>query len=467
MRFKGWKNIFSFNYIQQVKSKAFKGGTAVLCILFALIIAAINLLPVLLSGDFGDNGNQDEENAGLKALYIYNGTDFPIFDFAPFTEKNIECFELSEEDFESKCEEITSGDKAEAVLMISPDKNEENQINSITLTVFRPENEELFSKGAAEDLVSECRGLFKDSMLMSLGVDKNDLALAQLDFNTDVRIFNGEDISPFKEAMKIAVPMVFSVLLFSFIISYAQIIAQSIAMEKTSRVIELLITSVRPLAIITGKILAMLLVAITQIAIIGAVSGITLAVTAPFGIMSMGGSGMMGDAISAAGESASNADFIDIGQEITEALPGLFNPGSVIAILITMLLGFLFYALLAGLVGAGISRSEDLASAIQPLMMVAMAGFFLSYMSAAFNYDGDGNIIMTLSRYIPISSPFALPGAIAMGEMSAAETLISVSFLALLTGLMVLLVSKVYENIILYSGNPLKLGQIIKMAREK
>ena len=167
----------------------------------------------------------------------------------------------------------------------------------------------------------------------------------------------------------------------------------------------------------------------------------------------------------AAGDGA--AAGTDTISEIMNVMPGLFNPGSIIAIIITLILGFLFYALLAGLVGAGVSRSEDLAASMQPLMMVAMLGFFLSYMSAAFNQDGSGNIVMTISRYIPISSPFALPPAILLGQMSALETVISVAFLALLTALTVLLVSKVYETIILYSGNPLKLGQILKMAKNK
>ncbi|MDE6579996.1 MAG: ABC transporter permease, partial [Ruminiclostridium sp.] len=166
-------------------------------------------------------------------------------------------------------------------------------------------------------------------------------------------------------------------------------------------------------------------------------------------------------------DAAASGTVSDIGSEIMGALPGLFNAGSIIAIIIVLILGFLFYALLAGLVGAGVSRSEDLAAAIQPLMLVAMLGFFLSYMSAVFNEDGSGNIVMTISRYIPISSPFALPSAILLGEMSGVETVISIACLALLTALTALLVSKVYETIILYSGNPLKLGQILKMAKNK
>lgn len=300
---------------------------------------------------------------------------------------------------------------------------------------------------------------------MHLGVDEKDLETAKLEINSETAIFGEEESSVVQEIAGMIVPMIISVFMFSFIISYAQIIAQSIAQEKTSRVIELLITSVRPLAIISGKVLAMLLVAITQVAIIFGVCGIVSAVTLPFSIFAAGGEAISGAASAVGGTAAAEGG--EIGAEIINALPGLFNVGSFIAILITLILGFLFYALLAGLVGAGVSRSEDLAAAIQPLTMVAMLGFFLSYMPAAFNEDGGGNIVMTISRYLPISSPFALPPAIILGQMSVVETVISIAFLALLTFLTVLLVSKVYETIILYSGNPLKLGQIIKMAKNK
>ncbi len=467
MRFKGWKHIFAFNFVQQIKSKAFIGSTILISVIFALLAVGINLLPVLIAGDsdLGGSGVGGEEGEKISALYICNETQFPTFDFAPLAEKNISCSELSAEELDKKGEEIAKGDKSELALKISPVKDSDGNIYSISMLIYRPENEDILSKPAAEDFGYVCSDLFKNSVLQSLGVSEKDLPLAQLEYVTDVRIYGAEKMSELKEGLAITIPIIFSALLFSFIISYSQIIAQSVAKEKTSRVIELLITSVRPLAIITGKVLAMLLVAVTQLIIIGAVSGIAFTVSMPFGFLSAGGmETIMNSSMNSSQEI--NPEAANIGAELQEALPGLFNAGSIIAIIVTMLLGFLFYALLAGLVGAGVGRSEDLANALQPFMMVALAGFFLAYMPAVTNYDGTTNIMMTVSHYIPISSPFALPGAIVMGDVTGVEIIASVGLLAVLTALTVLLVSKVYENIILYSGSPLKLGQIIKMAKK-
>lgn len=466
MRFKGWKQIFCFNYVQYIKTKAFIGSTIAMTVIFALIIAGVNIIPSLVEeGSFDEIfGGEDENKLQLEQMYICNETSVPLTDLSFFEQENIKTEELGKENFEAKCEEIAKGSNAYAVLHISEVKDEEGKSLYYDLRLYRPENEDILTKSECESISMACGVLFQNSILMHLGVDEKDLEAAKLEINAETAIYGEEENSFVKELVASIFPMIISVIMFSFIVSYAQIIAQSIAQEKTSRVIELLITSVRPLAIIMGKVLAMLLVAVTQIAIILGVCGIVSVVTMPFSTF------MNSDAISgvaaAVGNTATEAGS-DVSGEIINALPGLFNGGAIIAILITLILGFLFYALLAGLVGAGVSRIEDLAAAIQPLTLVALLGFFLSYMPATFNEDGNGNILMTVARYLPISSPFALPSAILLGQMSVVETVISIAFLALLTFLTVLLVSKVYETIILYSGNPLKLGQILKMAKNK
>ncbi len=467
MRFKGWKHIFTFNYVQYIKTKAFIGSTVAMSLIFAVIIACVNIIPSLAAEGSLDSifGGDEDDTLQLEKLYICNQTSIPFTDLSFFKDEGIETEELSKENFDGKCEEIAKGNNPYSVLLIAEEKDENGGTAYYDLKLYRPEDEEVMSKSDAELVTEICKDAFRNSLLLSLGVEEKDLETAKLNISAETAIF-GENGDPFlREFAGMIVPMILSVLMFSFIISYAQIIAQSIAQEKTSRVIELLITSVRPLAIITGKVLAMLLVAVTQVMIIGGVCGLTATLTMPFSIFA--NKEVIDGVVTAVGDAAASGTASDIGAEIMGALPGLFNAGSIIAIIVILILGFLFYALLAGLVGAGVSRSEDLAAAIQPLMMVAMLGFFLSYMSAVFNEDGSGNIVMTISRYIPISSPFALPSAILLGEMSGVETVISIAFLALLTALTALLVSKVYETIILYSGNPLKLGQILKMAKNK
>lgn len=464
MRFKGWKQIFSFNYLQQVKSKSFIVSTVIICVLIVAIAVLIGVMMFSgLDDIFEDSG--DAVKVAERA-YIYNETEIPLFDFE---KAEIEFVEIgSEGEFEAKQEEVKNGDRAEVVLNVVYEGE-----NEISVKVYRPKDDGVISGDYIGYLANECRGLLKESLLMSLGVVEDDLEAAQTSVTSEVLVY-GEEMSEFKEIMYMVGPMIFACIMFIFIVSYAQIIAQSIAMEKTSRVIELLITSVRPLAIVAGKVLAMLLVALTQIVIIGAVGGGCAGVISLIAVGMVGSNGLAevgAQAAEAIGESAQ-----DIGgavlAELREAMPGLFDPMSIVFIVIIFLLGFFFYALLAALFGASISRSEDLAAGMQPLALISVAGFMLSYLPSAFNvgYSAgsgeittDSNILSVIARYLPISSPFALPSAIILGQISVAEIVIGTVILAALTFGTMLLVAKVYENIILYSGNLLKFGQIIKM----
>lgn len=469
MRFKGWKPIFGFTYLQQVKSKSFIVSTIIVCVLIIALFVLIGVLSFSeLDGVFGGDGDSAD---GIDTLYVCNETEIPDFDSS---EIGVKCARLSAEELEQKQEEVKAGDKAEAVLHIAYSSDGENgEVRPVSVRLYRPQNKELVSDGYMNSLAEACRLAVKESLLMSLGVEQSDLALAETPISGEVLIY-GNELSEMKQILSTAAPMLFAAIMFMFIVSYAQIIAQSVAMEKTSRVIELLITSVRPLAIVMGKVFAMLLVVITQLAVIGAVAGVCAGVFSLFAAAAAGGSGIaeVTQGVSEALEGAGTS----LQEELMNAMPGLSQPLAIAAIIVIFLLGFLFYALLAALIGAGISRSEDLASGIQPLALISILGFFLSYLPPAFDmgyaagsgdFTGETNILTVIARYLPISSPFALPSAIILGQIGTAEIIISTVILAGLTFATMMLVAKVYENIILYSGSALKLGQIIKMAKSK
>ncbi|MCM1055467.1 MAG: ABC transporter permease [Bacteroides sp.] len=469
MRFKGWKQIFGFTYLQQVKSKSFIASTVIVCV---LIIALFVLVGALSFSELGEAlGESGGDVRAADTLYICNETDVSGFNQAFSDTVGVKYSVLSSDGLESGLERIKSGDKPEAAVHLFYAGED-----SVVIRLYRPQNSELVSDGYMSYLAEESRAVFKESLLLSLGVEKESIGLAETDISSEVLVY-GDETSELKMLANTVVTMFFAAIMFVFIVSYAQIIAQSVAMEKTSRVIELLITSVRPLAIVMGKVFAMLLVVITQLLIIGAAVGICSGVFSLAAMSIVGGNAELAEVTQGIGEAIQSGSELGWQAELAEAVPGLFDPLSVVAIIIIFLLGFLFYALLAALIGAGISRSEDLATGIQPLALISVVGFFLSYMPPAFDMGytaGSGealssgtNILTVLARYLPISSPFALPSAIVLGQMSATETIVSTLILAALTFGTMLLVAKVYENIILYSGSVLKLGQIIKMARSK
>lgn len=471
MRFKGWKQIFGFTYLQQVKSKGFIASTIIVCV---LIIALFVLVGVLSFSELDDIFGGDGDVKAADTVYIYNETEIDGFNRSLADKTGVKCVDLSGGELEGKQEEVKAGDKPEAVIHLKYTADStENGVGAVSIKLYRPQNKELVSDDYMNYLSEECRAVFKESLLLSLGVEKENIGLAETAVSSEILIY-GDEMSEIRQILNTIVPMLLAAIMFMFIVSYAQIIAQSVAMEKTSRVIELLITSVRPLAIVAGKVFAMLLVVITQLLIIGAVVGAGVGIFAIIAVTAAGGSGLA-EAAQGLGEAVQSVD-ASWQTELMSAMPGLLDPVSIIAIVIIFLLGFLFYALLAALIGAGISRSEDLATGIQPLALISVIGFFLSYMPPAFDMGyaagsgdmtTDTNILTVIARYLPISSPFALPSAIILGQLGTLEIIVSTVILAGLTFATMLLVAKVYENIILYSGSVLKLGQIIKMAKSK
>ena len=461
MKLKGWKNILAFTYLQTMKSKSFKTGTVIVCVLVMLMCAAINILPALLTSGGGIFGGDDDtdtdvsETASVNTLYIFTEYQLP---FELITREGVTYKMLEQEELVPKLEEITAGHEPEMLLIIQGGE----ETGSFFMNFFRPEDETALSESIASDFAADFNDDFTKALYLSAGVDEDMLSLAQTDVSSYVQIYNAE--SEIQQIMNVLIPMALALIFYMFIVLYSQQIATSIATEKSSRVIELLITSARPLSIIVGKIAGTLLVCLTQVAIIGAAGGLAFAVTVPFGIVSaVNAAPAIGEAVTMAGEAMGS---VDIGAELAAALPGAFNAGSIIAVIITLILGFIFFALLAGLVGASVSRLEDLAGAMQPLMLIAVLGFMLAYMPSAMNIEGDMDGVITFSHFFPISSPFALPSAILMGDMNAAETAIALVMLAVMTLLAALLTAKVYESMILYSGNRIKISQILKMVKK-
>ena len=471
MKTKGWKQVFKFTYIQNVKAKAFRVSTAIMGIIIILICVGINLLPTLISEEqfesfFGETGDISE----VETLYVLDESELSVkTDFSEFETKGISVKTITAEEFEAKRNEVTESQQADLLLHIT----QADEKNTYSLNIYRPESEEYVSAGSADMLCSSTEELFNDAILMSNGVSKDNLEAVKADISTEVSVFNAEPSrSEMQMAMSAILPMFSAIIFFSFTISYSQLIAQAVATEKTSRVMELLLTSVRPLAVIIGKVIGMLCVAMTQLAIFGVCGTLGFVASMPFGIIPKaisGAAGAAADAITSSGGAAGSAETVSqVGSQLNEALPGL-NPLTIIAIVLVFVLGFLFYALLAGLVGASISRIEDLATAMQPMMFIALAGFFLSYFPAVFNIENEtgNNTVLTIARFLPISSPFSLPSAMLLGEMNAVESSIAVVALAVFVVLTAMLVAKVYQHIVLHSGNPLKFSQLLKLAKKE
>ena len=463
MKTKGWQKVFRFTFIQHIKTKSFIVGTIIVCLITALLIAGVNILPKLMADEedviSGVGGGM--EASSPNAVYIYDNAELLTDeDSTAITSSGIKVAqtELSILDMQEK---LAGSTGSEAMVLIDPVTNDGNILGYTVKTYYAPETE---SK-AVDYATSVVSSMVTYRNTLNAGVTPESFAASQRYVSTSKVEAGADEWNIFESAINYFVPIVVSLVLFMLIFVYGQTVAQSIATEKTSRVMELLLTSVRPLAVVIGKVLAMGLVSLCQFILIGLVGFVSFLVSAPFGI---GGEvmDMMNSSEALTGQNA----------EIVEALEnslGTISPLSILLIFVIFILGFLFFALIAALAGASISRMEDLQQAMQPLSFLGVVGVYLAYFPVIFNIDSietgaaTVNPVQIFSYYFPVSSPFALPSALLLGTLSMLEVIIAILILAVFVVLIAIVVAKVYEAIILHNGNRIKFGDMLKMAMRK
>lgn len=225
------------------------------------------------------------------------------------------------------------------------------------------------------------------------------------------------------------------IVLYMVIIMFGQKVAMSVVTEKTSRAMEVLITSASPAALMFGKILAASVAGIIQI-------------TAVFG--------------SAFISYNINKSYF----ETNAIINTLFNfPASLVGYLIIFfLLGFLICSFLFGAMASTISKIEDLSSVVILIQIIFAAGFAIST-NAMTSGDVNSELMKGLSLF-PLTSPMAMFTRIAMSEVPGLEILLSVAFLILATILIGYIAAKIYRVGVLMYGTKPTLGKIIKAIRE-
>ena len=223
--------------------------------------------------------------------------------------------------------------------------------------------------------------------------------------------------------------------LYMVIIMFGQKVAMSVVTEKTSRAMEVLITSASPVALMFGKILA------------SSVAGI-------FQITAIFGSAFISYNI--------NKSYF----ETNAVINTLFNfPASLVGyLLIFFLLGFLIYSFLFGAMASTVSKIEDLSSVVMLIQIIFVAGFVVST-NAMTSGDVNSELMKGLSLF-PLTSPMAMFTRIAMSEVPGLEILLSVAFLILATILIGYIAAKIYRVGVLMYGTKPTLGKIIKAIRE-
>lgn len=444
----GWKSIFSFTFTQTAKSKAFKVSSVIIIILVFAMALLAGLLPAIIGSNqtSGSNITIDGE-VPVKTMYIADttgistGADYEKM-FSVLGVKIDDCGK------DADIDALTEKVKSESMSLLVTVKESKT---GYEIYASRPGDDSV-SSGTASDFGAMVKNVFENVRLTKAGLSGEQITAVNKTVDVYQSIAGEPTENNFGFVVKMVLPMLSSLILFMLIFIYGQMVAQSIAQEKTSKVMELLLTSVRPLAVIIGKILAMGSLALLQFIMIIVSGALGIVAASPLSSMIIGSSEETGAATS------------QLMAEIGDALGG-FSPIVILLVFVVFIVGFVFFALIAGLIGATVSRMEDLNAAMQPLAVIGVLGFYLAYFPSTLG--GEAGTLTLLSYYLPISSPFAIPSALLTGAIDVPQALIAVLVLCVFVVFMALLVARVYEQIILHNGNRLKLGDIIGFAKNK
>jgi ABC-2 type transport system permease protein len=205
--------------------------------------------------------------------------------------------------------------------------------------------------------------------------------------------------------------------LYGQILAYGVVVATGVVEEKQSRIVELVLSAIRPRDLLAGKVLGVGVVGLVQLLVIGAVG---LALSAATGRLDVGGPGV---------------------------------PGALLIALAWFVLGFALYACAYATGGALISRQEELQSATTPITMTVVGSFFVSF--AAVN-DPSSTLSQVLS-FVPPCAPMVMPVRQIAGDAAAWEIAVSVLVMLAAIALLVALAGRVYANAVLRTGARVRL----------
>lgn len=446
---RGWDKVCMFTFVQTFKAKSTIITTILLFLVALLALPVSDAVTELITGS-----EDDGEPYAYEKVYIIDKTGLELHDFSGMDtiDKRYQDVEFSVEEREEKeiVKAIEKEEEAALIMTISYDAQ----------TGFLLHGTYVEKSGVGEEdtnsFAIDATEYFQDYLIANLNIAEDTLAYINMPVKSKVVMMGadgkavkkakGTGISGAEYAFSYAVLFVFMMC----VTMSGEGVASAIVVEKANRVVEYLLTSIEPMAIVVGKVIARLAVILVQLGLAGIGFVISVVICG------------------LAGETSGSSDMAKKVEEVVNSgILSNVQPYKVVLAIIIMLLGFLFYGMFAGLAGAAVSKVEDTAEGLKLFTIVILVGVYLAIAIIMTGLNGDGNRTLEYIGYLlPLSSPFIIPSYLWLGKVSAGIALGAFAILLACTVAEIYFVSTIYGNLIFYNGNILKAKDIIKMFRE-
>jgi len=407
---KQFGKILKFELKNYAKNKAFVGVTIFLMVVIAIVMF-FPRITALFESDGPSNTTADLSVMLVKADDATQADMVKETFTAAFTDYNVQ---ITDEEIGVIKDKITSGDVECAFVM-----------NGATSFTYYVDNLSMYD--ANPDIATGVlQQIYQMNAMINGGMSAEDAAgVMSIQIDGNVESLGKDQMQNFFYTYI----MIFA--LYMVILLYGQMVAMSVATEKSSRAMELLITSAKPINMMFGKVLAACMAGLVQLVAI------------------------FGSALVFYNMNKSYWGDNGIIDSIFNIPPELFA-----YMLVFFLLGFLIYAFLYGAISSTVSKLEDINTAVQPVTFLFLFGFMVVIFSmTSASVD---NTLMQICSYIPFTSPMAMFTRIAMSTVPWYEIAISIGILIASTFGIGVLSAKIYRVGVLMYGTSPKIGNIIK-----
>ena len=399
----GTGQVYRFTLSQLLKSRA----NRVTLIIMVLLAAVSMPLTALLGGETPETS----DTAGLASVRVDNRTDL-VLDF-------------SSEAYWADTDFSADAGEPDAVVTVTGDET------GYQVAVVGSESAHA---GELSQLAETARQAVRDACLRAAGLSSRQLEA--------LTASTGEEDS---HEEGFWVQYGYSILAMILCLMSASYVIRAVVEEKDSRLVELLLVSVKPMALLAGKILA----------VMAFTFGWLLAMLAGLGVSCGLTAGLMGPGVLQKQLSGLLAAVPRVQEDLWQAA------GVLLVLLVSLGLGYLTMSLIGGVAGACCSGMEEAGEATGPVMLLTMAGYLASCVVGAV----PSGPVAVFSTLCPVVSIFCAPVQFAGGNVSFWLVLASWAIQAAVIWGLLTLASRVYAGLIVHRGSRVKLRELMSMAK--
>ena len=476
--FRGFGKIFSFTFLHHVKSKGYIASTLIIAMLCLLIPVGVLAGRELIRGGepepeqgmeqemesameqgtestmelkTGDETDLERELEKLQYLYVVDRSQDGISELAGFGDylRQETGLDLQVIDFGNdmeKAAELSSG-KRDVMVLTADQVGKDFEINLLV-----PEGG--VSEMAAESLIPLLDQYMEGAKARINGASgEGDNAADGGAAGSGAAEASEEGDDGLRELVAMAFTFLNIMVLYFFVLIYGSGVSSSVVTEKSSKLMETFLTSVKPSAMVMGKLLAISLSGMLQL--VSWVLSLLLGFAAGGGLAQS----LNPEAVNPLTE------VLELAAYITD---GMFSAGTLIAALVMALLGVLLYCSLAAIGGALAGKQEDLSSTNIVFTMILIISFFAAlYGGGIEGFGADTGWLKTMLDWIPFTAVMVTPSKLLLGLIPLGYGLGSMALTAVVTLLLVAAAGRLYKAMALYRGKVPSFKDVIRLLRAR